>query len=86
MLSALYTCLNSYAVKQHTLKIRCYLSIKDWLSKFGYLPLADPVTGQLQTKEALTQAIKAMQRFGGLEETGVFGRFLLPTSHTFTVC
>lgn len=50
------------------------LYIQDWLSKFGYLPPADPVTGQLQTKEALTRAIKAMQRFGGLDETGVFGR------------
>ncbi|KAK7916406.1 hypothetical protein WMY93_012167 [Mugilogobius chulae] len=43
----------------------------DWLSKFGYLPPPDPVTGQLQTKEALTKAIKAMQKFGGLKETGV---------------
>ncbi|XP_041083201.1 matrix metalloproteinase-17-like isoform X1 [Polyodon spathula] len=42
----------------------------DWLSKFGYLPPPDPVTGQLQTKEALTKAIKAMQRFGGVEESG----------------
>ncbi|XP_064165048.1 matrix metalloproteinase-17 [Anguilla rostrata] len=42
----------------------------DWLSKFGYLPPPDPVTGQLQTKEALTRAIKAMQKYGGLEETG----------------
>lgn len=50
------------------------LCVQDWLSKFGYLPPADPVTGQLQTKEALTKAIKAMQRFGGLEETGVFGK------------
>ncbi|GAA6076494.1 matrix metalloproteinase-17, partial [Tachysurus ichikawai] len=49
----------------------------DWLSKFGYLPPADPVTGQLQTKEALTQAIKAMQRFGGLEETGVLDQATL---------
>ncbi|XP_048859907.1 matrix metalloproteinase-17-like isoform X1 [Brienomyrus brachyistius] len=43
----------------------------DWLSKFGYLPPPDPVTGQLQTKEALTKAIKAMQKYGGLKETGV---------------
>ncbi|KAE8284937.1 Matrix metalloproteinase-17 [Larimichthys crocea] len=49
----------------------------DWLSKFGYLPPPDPVTGQLQTKEALTKAIKAMQKFGGLEETGVFDQATL---------
>lgn len=62
------------------------LCTQDWLSKFGYLPLADPVTGQLQTKEALTKAIKAMQRFGGLEETGVFGGCLLATSHILYTC
>ncbi|XP_064828265.1 matrix metalloproteinase-17-like [Oncorhynchus masou masou] len=49
----------------------------DWLSKFGYLPPPDPVTGQLQTKEALTKAIKAMQKFGGLEETGVLDQATL---------
>ncbi|XP_037547976.1 matrix metalloproteinase-17 [Nematolebias whitei] len=49
----------------------------DWLSKFGYLPPPDPVTGQLQTKEALTKAIKAMQRFGGLKETGVLDQATL---------
>ncbi|CAG5867309.1 unnamed protein product [Menidia menidia] len=49
----------------------------DWLSKFGYLPPPDPVTGQLQTKEALTKAIKAMQKFGGLRETGVLDQATL---------
>uniref|UniRef100_A0A3Q2PBM1 Matrix metallopeptidase 17 n=1 Tax=Fundulus heteroclitus TaxID=8078 RepID=A0A3Q2PBM1_FUNHE len=48
-----------------------------WLSKFGYLPPPDPVTGQLQTKEALTKAIKAMQKFGGLKETGVLDQATL---------
>ena len=57
-----------------TLELLCLLSpFQDWLSKFGYLPPPDPVTGQLQTKEALTKAIKAMQKFGGLKETGVLG-------------
>ncbi|XP_070780877.1 matrix metalloproteinase-17 [Enoplosus armatus] len=54
----------------------------DWLSKFGYLPPPDPVTGQLQTKEALTKAIKAMQKFGGLKETGVFDQATLGLMRT----
>ncbi|XP_077594030.1 matrix metalloproteinase-17-like [Stigmatopora nigra] len=54
----------------------------DWLSKFGYLPPPDPVTGQLQTKEALTKAIKAMQKFGGLKETGVFDQATLGLMNT----
>ncbi|XP_018598115.2 matrix metalloproteinase-17-like isoform X1 [Scleropages formosus] len=49
----------------------------DWLSRFGYLPPPDPVSGQLQTQEALTKAIKAMQKFGGLEETGVLDQATL---------
>ncbi|XP_073646019.1 matrix metalloproteinase-17 isoform X2 [Tursiops truncatus] len=43
----------------------------EWLSRFGYLPPADPDTGQLQTPEELSKAIVAMQQFGGLEATGV---------------
>lgn len=51
-----------------------FLASQDWLTKFGYLPPPDPVTGQLQTQEELTKAITAMQRFGGLEATGVLGQ------------
>ncbi|XP_031443162.2 matrix metalloproteinase-17b [Clupea harengus] len=43
----------------------------DWLSKYGYLPPPDASTGQLQTWSAVTQAVKAMQKFAGLEETGI---------------
>lgn len=48
---------------------------QDWLTKFGYLPPPDPVTGQLQTQEELAKAITAMQQFGGLEATGILGQF-----------
>ncbi|XP_029958969.1 matrix metalloproteinase-17b [Salarias fasciatus] len=43
----------------------------DWLMRYGYLPSADPSTGQLQAWSAVTDAVKAMQRYAGLRETGV---------------
>ncbi|CAB1337238.1 unnamed protein product, partial [Coregonus sp. 'balchen'] len=43
----------------------------DWLTRYGYLPPSDPSTGQLQAWTAVTHAVRAMQRFAGLEETGV---------------
>nr|XP_055034286.1 matrix metalloproteinase-17b isoform X1 [Misgurnus anguillicaudatus] len=43
----------------------------EWLTKFGYLPPPDPSTGQLQAWTAVTQAVKKMQRFAGLDDTGV---------------
>ncbi|CAL8264386.1 unnamed protein product [Lota lota] len=43
----------------------------DWLMRYGYLPPPDPSTGQLQAWTAVTHAVKVMQRFAGLKETGV---------------
>ncbi|KAM9511647.1 matrix metalloproteinase-17-like [Salvelinus alpinus] len=43
----------------------------DWLTRYGYLPPSDPSTGQLQAWTAVTHAVRAMQRFAGLEDTGV---------------
>lgn len=47
---------------------------QDWLMKYGYLPPPDPSTGQLQAWTAVTHALKAMQRFAGLQDTGELGR------------
>lgn len=43
----------------------------DWLTRYGYLPPPDPSTGQLQAWTAVTHAVKAMQKFAGLKESGV---------------
>ncbi|XP_053722589.1 matrix metalloproteinase-17 [Synchiropus splendidus] len=48
-----------------------YSRAVDWLSRYGYLPLSDPRTSQLRTKEGIEKAIRIMQRFGGVQETGV---------------
>nr|WMC20665.1 matrix metalloproteinase 17 [Paralichthys olivaceus] len=44
---------------------------EDWLVKFGYLPPSDPSTGQLQAWTAVTNAVRIMQRFAGLKDTGI---------------
>ncbi|ERE75176.1 matrix metalloproteinase-17-like protein [Cricetulus griseus] len=54
----------------------------EWLSRFGYLPPADPATGQLQTQEELSKAITAMQQFGGLETTGILDEATLALMKT----
>ncbi|XP_073345072.1 matrix metalloproteinase-17 [Pagrus major] len=48
-----------------------YSRAVDWLSRYGYLPPADPRTSKLQTKDGIEKAIRVMQRFGGVQETGV---------------
>lgn len=37
---------------------------------FGYLPQSDIETGSLRTEESLREAIRDLQRFGGIPETG----------------
>uniref|UniRef100_A0A8C5N8E7 Matrix metalloproteinase-17-like n=1 Tax=Gouania willdenowi TaxID=441366 RepID=A0A8C5N8E7_GOUWI len=45
--------------------------MKQFKTRYGYLPPPDPRTSRLQTKEGIESAIRVMQRFGGLRETGV---------------
>lgn len=54
----------------------------DWLTKYGYLPPPDPSTGQLQAWTAVTQAVKKMQSFAGLDETGILDEETLQLMQT----
>uniref|UniRef100_A0A1B6E667 Peptidase metallopeptidase domain-containing protein n=1 Tax=Clastoptera arizonana TaxID=38151 RepID=A0A1B6E667_9HEMI len=45
-----------------------------YLTKFGYLPQSDLETGYLRTVDQLTGAIKTLQRFGNIPQTGVVDR------------
>lgn len=53
--------------------------------KYGYLPAPDPSTGQLQAWTSVTSAVKAMQRFAGLKDTGVLGKRSVPLRHRLRV-
>ncbi|XP_010749710.3 matrix metalloproteinase-25 isoform X1 [Larimichthys crocea] len=48
-----------------------YSKAVDWLSRYGYLPPSDPRTSKLQSKDGIEKAIRSMQRFGGVQETGI---------------
>lgn len=52
---------------------------QDWLSRYGYLPPADPRTSKLQSQAGIEKAIRVMQRFGGVQETGVLGNNISST-------
>ncbi|XP_066498309.1 matrix metalloproteinase-25 [Hoplias malabaricus] len=42
----------------------------DWLVRYGYLPASDSSVSRLQTEEGIERAVREMQRFAGLSETG----------------
>ncbi|XP_032683926.1 matrix metalloproteinase-2 isoform X1 [Odontomachus brunneus] len=44
--------------------------MQNYLMRFGYLPQTDIETGNLRTEDQLRDAIKNLQRFGGLRITG----------------
>lgn len=64
---------------QKKLPLLCVLPAQDWLVKYGYLPPSDESTGQLQAWTTVINAVRAMQRFAGLKDTGVVGEGNRPT-------
>ncbi|XP_070341212.1 matrix metalloproteinase-25 isoform X6 [Equus asinus] len=53
----------------------------DWLTRYGYLPPPNPAQAQLQSPAKLRDAIKVMQRFAGLRETGVLDPETMAAMH-----
>ncbi|XP_019489835.1 PREDICTED: matrix metalloproteinase-25 isoform X2 [Hipposideros armiger] len=51
----------------------------DWLTRYGYLPPPHPAQAQLQSPAMLRDAIKVMQRFAQLPETGLLDSLTMAT-------
>ncbi|KMQ96929.1 matrix metalloproteinase-17, partial [Lasius niger] len=43
---------------------------QNYLMRFGYLPQTDIETGNLRTEDQLRDAVKNLQKFGGIPVTG----------------
>ncbi|KAK0159507.1 hypothetical protein PV327_011022 [Microctonus hyperodae] len=43
---------------------------QNYLMNFGYLPQSDLETGNLRTDDQLREAIRSLQNYGGIPETG----------------
>ncbi|KAM3910157.1 matrix metalloproteinase-25 [Leptodactylus fuscus] len=53
----------------------------DWLTRYGYLPPPDPYSAQQQTLDGLREAVKTMQRFAGLRESGILDEDTVAMMH-----
>uniref|UniRef100_A0A8C4WYT0 Matrix metallopeptidase 17b n=1 Tax=Eptatretus burgeri TaxID=7764 RepID=A0A8C4WYT0_EPTBU len=60
----------SFAASRKIIDENDMLGGMDWMTRFGYLKQPDPLSGKLMSKDAISDAIKEMQRFGGLKVTG----------------
>ena len=47
-----------------------YSAVK-YLAQFGYLPTPDPRKALLLTEDGVSKALKRLQKFGGIDETGI---------------
>ncbi|XP_077129773.1 matrix metalloproteinase-25 [Ranitomeya variabilis] len=56
-------------------------AVMDWLTRYGYLPPPDPYSAQQQTMDGLIEAMKSMQRFAGLKQTGILDEDTIAMMH-----